>query len=172
MTMHGMHGWFPGEGTPAHRRRALLLLLMLLPAAVLSGCGGYRLEGVVYEGDYGDIFFVDAAAPVHQDSDVVAGAEIRLHRDAGRPNQQLVASGRSDDGGRIVLSLKQFGAGWMQEQWLIQVTRRGYETIERVVTLPSSRRKQKLVVVLREGQSLAPVGGRVDPLEDFERFRR
>jgi len=153
-------------------RRFAAAAILLSVLAVQSGCGGYRIEGVVQRGDYGDLFFVDRAATERDSAETISGAEIRLHRDAGRPNQRLVATGRSDDNGRVVLALEQFGAGWMEEQWLIQVMRRGYETIERVVTLPPASRKQRLMILLREGRSEAPGSGRPDPMEDFERFRR
>jgi len=162
------------RGEPMLRlcRVAAIVTAMVGCAVLLSGCGGYQINGIVVRGDFGEATFTESGAISRDTREPIAGAEIRLHRDAGRPNQQLVASGRSDESGRIHLRVDQFGAGWMTEQWLIQVIRRGYETVERVVTLPASSRRQDLIVTMREGISQSPGGSRADPLADYERFRR
>jgi len=139
----------------------------------LVGCGtlgSYALEGKVVPGGMGMIGFVDEDDEQLRESGV-GQATINVYRDGGKPNQRLVATGRSDRTGWVEISLDAFGAGWMEERWLIEVTRVGYETSGALVELPGKREGKRLLVVLMPGVSLPAEGRREDLWGEYERFK-
>ena len=151
---------------------ALLCLLAALTAA--PGCtsmsGGYVLQGKAIEGDYSTMTFVGV-----DDSQLgalpVAYANISVYRDAGEPNQRLVATGRTDGAGAIHIPINEFGTGWMEETWLIQVVKPGFETMEMPLSFPRDWRKHRLLVIMRAGMSTQPKSSN-ELWEEYERYRR
>ena len=55
--------------------------------------------------------------------------------------------------GRFTLELQGFGAGWMDESWLLRVRRNGYENIEQEIQLPGSTDGRLLLVGMHRGRS-------------------
>ncbi|MDY7108317.1 MAG: hypothetical protein SYC29_06735 [Planctomycetota bacterium] len=151
-------------------KRALSAVFLAACVCVLSGCGSpYTLRGKAIDGGYGSIAFVEAD-DAQLGEPGVAGARIAVYRDGDRPNQALFATGRTDGRGGISIPLEGFGVGWMEEQWLIEVTRQGYETVRSVVTLPSAKRDLRLLITLTPGLSTPGEKGE-DLWEEYKRYR-
>jgi hypothetical protein len=150
--------------------RVFLAVLVAVSLGALNGCGSpYVLRGKAIDGGYGSITFV-SAGDAQLAEPGLADVRIAVYRDAGRLNQALFATGRSNDGGEIGIPLEGFGVGWMEEQWLIEATRPGYETVQSVVTLPSAKRDFRLLITLTPGLSM-PGEKREDLWEEYKRYR-
>jgi hypothetical protein len=148
----------------------LLVVLAVTGFVALGGCGSpYVLRGKAIDGGFGSIMFVEADdAQLAQPG--VAGVRIAVYRDAGRLNQTLFAAGHSDGRGGISIPLEGFGVGWMEEQWLIEAKRPGYETVQSVLRLPSANRDLRLLVTLTPGLSTPGQEGE-DLWKEYERYR-
>lgn len=146
---------------------ALAALLALLAA---GGCGGYRLEGKVVEVGWSDVSLVDPNDAALASPKVIPGAAVRLIRDPDTPRRALVAQTRSRGDGSVELEVSAFGAGWMEETWLVEVEREGYETVEVTLRLPASGKSKRLLISMRRGRSV-PSARPADPMADLERFR-
>ncbi len=150
--------------------KVLNLVLAVAIMLILGGCGsGYMLQGRAVEGGYGTAMFVSADDD-QLNTTPVAFAEVSLYRDAGRLNQALVAKGRSNGRGEISIAVEEFGAGWMEEQWLIQVVKSGYEMVESIVVLPRAKDEKRLLIVLSPGRSLTPPGSE-DLWKEVDKYR-
>jgi hypothetical protein len=151
-------------------RSVLRFTLAALAASLVGGCGGpYVLSGRAVEGGFAMAEFVEAGDE-QLSGPGVAQASIKVYRDPTNPNRALIARGRSDSSGDFSMELDAFGAGWMEEHWLIEVVKPGYETIEQFVTLPPNERGRRLLVLMRPGTSIPPR----DPNElwdEYERYR-
>jgi len=152
------------------RRRLIASLSVSIACAGLGGCGGsYVLDGRVVEGDFGSVAFVAGDDEQLLVGKPVSGANISVYRDAGRLNQRLVATGRSDAAGRVSIPIDEFGTGWMEEQWMIEAFRSGYEPVQSTVVLPGKRQQRELLIVLAEGWAMPPQ--KEDLWEEYERYR-
>ena len=151
-------------------RRTLLALLAMANLGILVGCGKpYVLQGKAISGGYGSIMFVPAD-DAQLTEPGVAYAGISIYRDANQLNQKLFATGRSDGLGEISIPLEGFGVGWMEEQWLIEVKKVGYETVQSVVTLPSAKQDLRILITLPPGIAI-PAKQPEDLWEEYERYR-
>lgn len=129
---------------------ALLAAVFMLPA--MTGCGGYTMRGKVIEGFTPGIYTIDASDS-RLNSRGVSEVRIVVYRDPGRLSQELVASGVSGPDGSFAIPLDAFGAGWMEETWMIQTSRRGYRNVETIMKLPSNTEKRPLLIVVNEGHA-------------------
>src|SRR5690554_7412722 len=102
-------------------KTVILCALALAWFALLGGCesAGYTLKGKVISGGFTDIEVVDGDDS-RFDGPGVADARILIHRDPGTLKQELIATGRSGSDGTFAIPISAFGAGWMDETWLIQ----------------------------------------------------
>ena len=154
--------------------RSVPLRAILVAAAWLglSGCGGpYVLRGRVVDGGFSSVVFVDGEdRQLGEAGTGIPSARIAVFRDPRRLNRSLVATGPSDPEGSFAIPLSVFGAGWMDEIWLIQVTCPDFETVESMVRLPTSGADARALIVLRPGVSIVPPV-REDYREQAERFR-
>jgi hypothetical protein len=149
---------------------ALLAACVAVYLGVLAGCGSpYVLRGKAIDAGYGSMTFV-AADDVQLGEPGIAGVRVAVYRDANRLNQSLFATGHTDGRGELNIPLEGFGVGWMEEQWLIEVMRQGYETVQSVVTLPSAKRDLRLLITLTPGLS-TPGQKREDLWDEYERYR-
>ncbi len=125
----------------------------ILAAAALAALGGctYTMPGKVVDG------FGSAMVDTPENPDArkggIPGATIELIRDPDTMNRARVAQATSRSDGRFDLVVDSFGAGWMQEKWLLRVRRSGYESIEMEVDLPSSTSGRLLVIGMARGRS-------------------
>jgi len=143
-------------------------LALLALAAVLPGCGGYRLEVMAIESAVSDARFVPADR-VPTGAVPVPDARITLYRDPGSLREEAAGAERTDARGLASLRLDAFGAGWMVEEWRIEATAPGYESVSVLDTLPGKKEGMVLLVEMPSGAADLP--RRVDPLDDYRRFR-
>jgi hypothetical protein len=151
-------------------RRILLALLAAASLGMLAGCGEpYVLRGKAISGGYGSIMFVPA-----DDAQLAEGGvgqvNIAIYRDPNQLNQSLFATGRSNGFGEISIPMEGFGVGWMDEQWLIEVRKAGYEAVQSVVTLPSAKQDLRMLITLPPGISV-PARQEEDLWEEYKRYR-
>lgn len=130
--------------------RASLALIPLAGALVLAGCG-YRLDGRVVDG-FSGVSIGRADDPDARKSGI-EGATVELVREPDTMNRAVAARATSDSSGRFTLEVNGFGAGWMEEQWLIRVRRSGFETIETDVQLPREPKDRLAIVTMARGKS-------------------
>ena len=118
--------------------------------AALGGCA-YRLDGKVVDG------FGSATVGRTDDADAhkggIGGASVELIRDTGTMNRSVAARAVSGSDGRFTLDVQGFGAGWMDERWLLRVRRNGCENVESEMSLPSSTSGRLLIVTMARGRS-------------------
>lgn len=127
-----------------------LTALLAGALALAAGCS-YRLEGRAIEG------FASAAVVREGDEGTRAsglpGVTVELVRDAGSMNRAVAARATSDSSGRFELEVDGFGAGWMEETWLLRARRNGFETVEQEVDLPSDPKGRVMLLRLPRGRS-------------------
>ncbi|MBL9141467.1 MAG: hypothetical protein JNK53_06325 [Phycisphaerae bacterium] len=138
----------------AQAARGVRVLAMAsgLAASVLlaSGCA-YTLEGRALEG-HGSIEITDSAGGDNL-GQPVAGVRIDLIRDPYTMNRTQVATAVSGKDGRFKLTVGAFGAGWMEEEWIVRASRSGYSNIEAPLSLPGSTGGRLMVVSIARGRS-------------------
>lgn len=140
---------------------AMVWLIMAGVLGLAGGCG-YSIQGRVIAGSYSTMGFVGSDDPGLAKSGVDA-VRITLERDPTKPNRAMVAEIVSGPDGRFSLPVDAFGAGWMDEEWLIRASRPGYEAVESILRLPSG--KQRLLIRLSPGNSVGT--GREDSVEEM-----
>lgn len=121
--------------------------------AVLSGCG-YQLSGRVVEGGFDGIDMLPRSQAEDVGGAPVAGAMVELYRDPQTPKRKLVGTARTDDRGEFVMVLQDFGAGWMEERWLVRIRRNGFKGAEQSVELPGSPDGWRMVGTLTRGRAV------------------
>jgi hypothetical protein len=152
--------------------RRLAVLLILVSGLGLTACGGnYALRGKVVAGGYGNVIFLEPG-DANFEAEGLAGARVSVYRDPHKPNRARVARGRSGPGGEIDLPIGAFGAGFLEEEWLIEVIRPGFSTLETLVTLPAAGDDRLALIMLMPGASTAPGTETSEDLwEQVERYR-
>lgn len=146
--------------------RLLLLACLVLP---LAGCG-YTIKGVVVRGEMSFIQWVPAGSP--PPGEPIEGASVVVVRDADR--MRPVEAGRATSGpdGTFALSVDGFGAGWMEESWLIRGSKSRAGSAEIYERLPSSPDGLLLVITLGgEGDAALPWRGTFDRRETGQSLR-
>ncbi len=133
----------------------------------LAGCQNYVIEGKTITGPTPMIAFVDADDP-RLDELPVSSAEVLVRRDPDRPGQAESARVFSGNDGTFTVTLDEFGAGWMDEQWEIVARKAGYRSIEHRESLPAADADRVLLIQLTPGQD-SDRGGSWQ--EQYERFR-
>lgn len=134
-------GWVSGS-------TALMLLLMSCFAMV--GCGGYVLEGRAVSGEYSSVEIVDPDDP-RLNASGIPGVNLELIRDPDSLGRKVVARTSSKGNGNINLSVGDFGAGFLDEQWDIRVLKNGSEYAMSRVRLPFGSGSKMLLVTIRPG---------------------
>jgi hypothetical protein len=134
-----------------------LLVFVLLP---LGGCSSYVMHGRVVEGDYAVITVV-SEDDSRFDRPGIEGASLTLYRDPTTLGKKLAGKGVSGPDGWVTMEVAGFGVGFLDEQWLLQVYRSGFQSQEDLVRLPSSK-KMRILVMLPVGKSVKP-----PPMEDL-----
>jgi len=144
----------------------LIALMLLIP---LTGCGGYVLRGKVVRGITTDAYLV-SADDTRLNDEGVGDVKIVIWRDPERLNRKRVADGRSGPDGSFTIPIREFGAGWMEEQWMIEVFRTGYQTGSAMLALPGSPSKTPLIVTVAPGPS-SPLQSPDPLLDQYDRYR-
>jgi len=166
---------------PCPRALRFIPLLAFFGALVgaLGGCGGgYTIEGRVLRGSIGMVTIVDADDK-RLEGTPLAGASIKAIRDPGRLSSKQLGSTVAGSDGTFKLRIDSFGAGMLQEEWLIVASRAGTAGAEGVVSLPASPGRRRVLVILASGTPAGTPGGTNDRwgsssddlMRDFERYR-
>lgn len=137
--------------------------------ALSFGCesSGYSLKGKVIRGGFTDIEVVDDDDEHFQDEGV-GEARILIHRDPNTLKRQLIATGRSKSDGTFSIPISAFGAGWMDEVWLIQVECAGYRSGDNIIRLPGMGKR--LLITMAKGQSV-PHEQQENLWEEYEKYK-
>ena len=147
------------------------LHLSLLVAAVCAagpGCGSYVITGRVIQGRINEMAFVAADDPRLEDLPV-SSVRITVYRDPDRLSRHLAGTSLSDGRGRFTVQVDELGAGWMDEEWRIQASKAGYQTVISRQRLTAGKKKMRLLVIMAPGVSEVP--REEDLIEQYERFR-
>jgi len=99
----------------------------------------------------------------------IANAWVAVYRDPMNPNPSLAAGRLSATDGTVVCPLKGWGAGWMQENWLVEAKLAGYQDATTMIALPADSKKVWILVTLAPGMS-SP-GNSDDFRDQFEKFK-
>ncbi|MFO0827387.1 MAG: hypothetical protein U0572_04485 [Phycisphaerales bacterium] len=125
----------------------LALASIITVSLPLVGCG-YTLQGYVSSGGTPSVMWMEGA-PKAPDGPPVAGASIALVRDPTGMHPETVATAISGPDGSFKMNVTAFGAGWMQEQWLIRSARGKVGKAEWIGSLPGGG--QWVIIVLGAG---------------------
>lgn len=138
------------SGGRAAALRTASLLLLVLGATLLGGCGKYVLEGRTVIGDYSTVELVEADDPRLLDTPA-PGVTVEVVRDPMSLGRKTVGKATSGGTGVIRLSIGEFGAGFLEEEWELRVVRNGSEFAAANVDLPFNPDSRRLLVVIRRG---------------------
>jgi hypothetical protein len=138
--------------------------------AAAAGCSTYTIHGTVIAGAVGEMDFVGPNDSRLREPPL-ANARVSVQRDPEKLSRHLVGTDLSDAHGRFVIPLDEFGAGWMDEQWMVRVTKPGYKTMSAMYKLTSDKKNKRLLVILAPGLSVVPQEDE-DLLEQYEQFQQ
>lgn len=149
--------------------RILFIIVSCSALVFTSGCGAYQLRGKVIEGFENAVLVVPADDP-RLEEDGVRDVRIRIYRDPGRLSRELIATDSSMPDGTFSIELPAFGAGWMDEQWLIETQRSDYRNTSETVRLPASTKRSRVLIMVAPGRS-TPIQERDNLWDEYERYR-
>lgn len=157
-----------GTGRANRFQGVLVFAAAAMLLTLLSGCAaGYTLKGKVVRGGFTEIEIVSSD---DEDFDEAGVADVRImiHRDPNTLKQALIATGKSKSDGTFSIAVDAFGAGWMEETWLIQVERGGYLSGNDIIRLPGMG--QRLLITVSEGTSV-PHQQRENLWQQYEQYK-
>jgi hypothetical protein len=121
----------------------------------LPGCSSYTLRGKVVQGDTNSIELVhEIDQRLKQPG--LSNVETLVRRDSKQTKPaapELAGRVRTDATGDFWMPIDEYGAGWMQEQWLVQARLSGYQNASCKIKLPAKGSKWKLLITLAPGTS-------------------
>lgn len=138
------------NGSDRDALRVSFLVLCVLAVNLLGGCGKYVLEGRVVMGEYSTVELVEPDDRRLNDTPA-PGVTVEVVRDPMSLGRKTVGKGTSGGTGVIRLSIGEFGAGFLQEEWELRVVRNGSEFASSNVELPYDSNSRRLLVVIRRG---------------------
>jgi hypothetical protein len=147
----------------------LMGLGLLVLGFSAPGCSTYTIKGSVIRADVSDIEFV-SRDDYRLREPPLSGARITVQRDPDKPNRRMVGTDLSDAHGAVVISLDEFGAGWMEERWLIRASKQGFKTASTMQQLTAEKKNMVLLVSLAPGLSVVPRDDE-DLLEEYRKYR-
>jgi hypothetical protein len=147
--------------------RGIALLLLLLFATGV-GCGR-TIQTRVVKGEITTVGFVPTASP-GLDGPGVSGVRITFTRDPTSPGRKVIAEATTDERGAVAVQLDSFGAGMLEEEWLVEAYAPGYETASQILRLPFDGSGNRLLITLVPGRAVRPARPD-DYLQDYERYR-
>lgn len=133
-----------------HWSTSVLLAIMVAGGLALTGCGGYVLEGRAVSGDYSSIELVDPDDP-RLNGKGTPGVSIELIRDPESLGRKVVSRANSQGDGSLRLSVSEFGAGFLEEDWDLRVIKGGQEFAIARTELPFSPGSRRILVTIRAG---------------------
>ena len=138
------------NGSGGHVLRISLLVLFMLAVTSLGGCGKYVLEGRAVMGEYSTVELVEVDDP-RLNGTPAPGVTVEVVRDPMSLGRKTVAKGTSGGTGVIRVTIGEFGAGFLQEEWELRVVRNGSDFASSNVELPFDSDSRRLLVVIRRG---------------------
>ena len=151
------------------RVRARLLRPRMIVVAWLAAAGGcrtYVIQGTVVQGPFGDMAFVRPDDP-RLDDPPIANVRVTVDRDPDSLGRRQVGTRITDARGWFEIPVGEFGAGWMDEQWLLRAFKNGYQTVSTTQRLPRGSDRRLLIIMTPGHAEVAPE----DLQEQYERFR-
>ncbi len=149
--------------------RIICTVLAFAFVTALCGCGPYTLRGKVIEGFDNAVLIVPVDDP-RLDEPGIREARIQVYRDPERLARELIASDSTASDGAFAIELSAFGAGWMDEQWQIDVSRSGFRNSSEVIRLPSNSNRSRMLIILAPGRA-TPTQQPDNLWEEYERYR-
>ncbi len=150
--------------------RTLIVVLLVVSGLLMPGCGsGYVIHGKTIRGDYSSVTFVHPDDSRLQDRGV-GDVRVFLFRDPNSLGRELAASTSSDGMGNFILSINEFGAGWLVEQWQVHTYLPGSQSAETILTLPKSETNLKMLITLGRGVAVMPKMSD-DLMQQYENFK-
>ena len=127
--------------------RSISCSLWLLVCGVAAGCSTYVIKGNVISGAVSDMAFVQPN-DLRLREPPLTNVRITVQRDPDSLSRHLAGTDLSDAHGRFVIPLDEFGAGWMDEKWLIRATKPGFETATSMPRFEPGTKKMRLLVIM------------------------
>jgi hypothetical protein len=129
-----------------HGFNAVAVLAVL---AFLPGCG-YTLRGKVVHGEVSSVEMVHEIDPRLKQPGI-ANVETLVRHDPKDRDSQLVARARTNAAGEFSMPIREYGAGWMQQDWLVQARHAGFHNASSLTKLPAQGGKWRLLITLGPG---------------------
>lgn len=152
--------------------RTFVGMLGAVATLLSAGCNSYTLRGKVVRGETSSVELVHEMDPriKPQTAGGVPHVEVRVYRDPKTMNKHMSGRERTGTDGNFSIGLGDFGAGWMQEEWLVQAALYGFENAELLTKLPSKNSKTRLLITLAPGTFIPPEESS-DYMQDYEQFK-
>ncbi len=131
-------------------RSTIMTLAAMLLFGGLGGCGGYVLKGKAVIGPYNSIELVDKNDPRLKDRGT-PGVRVEAVRDPDSLGRKTVASANSGGNGDLRLAISEFGAGFLDEDWELNVKMSGASYAANLFRLPFDPDSVRLLVVVELG---------------------
>jgi len=125
------------------------LLFMAVMSLGLTGCG-HSIMGKVIKGDANKVELVYQSDPRLRTTGI-NNVEVTLRRDPNSANKQLAGRKRTEATGDFSMRIDNFGAGWMNEQWLLQTYITGFRSTNELIKLPPNDRRWRLLITVAPG---------------------
>ncbi len=116
-----------------------------------TGCGEYRLRGLVVEGDTAAVLVVDDDDP-RLAQHGLSGAVIELTVEPNSLRPKSLGAAMTDDHGQFDMAIDQPGAGLLEYDIGILCRLDGYRSHYETLLLPGSNRR--LLIIVHEGRGV------------------
>jgi hypothetical protein len=153
----------------SHCLRSILCGLFLIGFAMATGCSSYVIKGTVISGAVSDIFFVEPNDSRLREPPLTT-VRITVDRNPDDLSRQMAGTDISDAHGRFVITLDEFGTGWMDEVWLIRATKGGFKTASSKQRLDADKKEQRLLIIMAPGLSSASPDEE-DLMKEYREYR-
>jgi len=145
-------------------RLAGAVLFLAATSLGLAGCG-HTIMGRVIEGDASKVELVHESEPRLRTAGAgVNNVEVSIRRDPNSASKQLAGRKRTEATGDFMLGVGGAGAGWLDEQWLLQTYASGYQSTNQLIELPPKSRKWRLLITIPRGTA--------EPVDDMDQIMR
>ncbi|MHC4140561.1 MAG: hypothetical protein ACYSUF_01335 [Planctomycetota bacterium] len=153
----------------SHCLRSTLCGLFLIGFTTATGCSSYVIKGTVISGSVSDMLFVESNDSRLREPPLT-NVRLTVQRNPDDLNRQMAGTDISDAHGRFVITLDEFGTGWMDEVWLIRATKGGFKTASSRQRLDAEKKQLRLLVIMAPGLSSAPQEEE-DLMEEYREYR-
>jgi hypothetical protein len=119
---------------------------------LLAGCAPYQLQGIVLPGPAGSMGQIEVVGSKDPrlEQEGLASAQISVTLDPTRLNRKALGRGSTGPTGQFAIPIDEGGAGFLEHEVELIVTRPGYQTASEIFILPAASRR--VVVTLPPGK--------------------